>query len=524
MLIALIFFGYIFSGFAGFLLRKRGVRTAYIWILFVFISLILWLLVIIVPKDSFSPLIIGDWFRIGEKAVKLSFSLTSQNWILAVALLAFNLAYFSTGIARLNIKIDLQYWVTQLIFTAFSFLAILSADLWSLILLWTALDLLDFIFQRYIRKKNLEISYFRRLIFKIFGIMLLIWNISILSKTGTSLLLVDLKSSFPNFSLFLSAFLHSGIFPLDSESEKNSDEDAGKLLNSTFKIICFVVSFSLVLYLSTPEFPFLISILINLITYLLIFTAMTQWILKKDLEDSLNFLLIGVASFFVFLYLSNGSQFIAFWLAILIFSILWLFLYSHRGKKLTIFPIISTFLLTGLPFSLNAFGQRGFIGNDSFADIFILIGMQVLFLIGYIKSAFQENDEFIDLEVWYQASYLAGLFIMLLSVAAIVFSFFNSIENEINYWWMGVIAFALSLIGYLFAIRKNYFNSLSNNISGSKLTWLWELLKFEWVFNIMSFIESKASGTINGLSGLLEGEGGILWALVLLLLILTIIK
>jgi hypothetical protein len=199
-------------------------------------------------------------------------------------------------------------------------------------------------------------------------------------------------------------------------------------------------------------------------------------------------------------------------------------LFSHRGKKLTIFPIIITFFTTGLPFSLIAFGQRGFIGNNSFVDLFILIGMQALFLIGYLKYVFQKNDEFTNLEVWYQALYLAGLFFMLLSVVVIIFNSFFSIENEINFWWAGIITFALALIGYLLAVRKNFFNSLQQNVFSLRLTWLWKLLTFEWFFNITSFIEVNASSTINSLSGLLEGEGGILWALVLMLLILTMLK
>jgi hypothetical protein len=524
MLIALIFLTPLLSGLISYIFKKRGIRTAYIWMFLVFISLVLWPLILIIPKDNISPLIISNWFNISNRSINLRFSLTSQNWILAFSLLTYNLAFFLTGIARLNTKIDFPFWLIQIIFTAFSFLAILSADLWSLIIFWTALDLLDFISQKYILKKVLGTSYFRRLVFKIIGIMLLVWNISMISKTGTSLALADITNFVPNFSLFLSALLHSGIFPINIDSEKRSEEETGKLLNSFSKIISFTVSFSLIIYLPAPEMPLFVYIFTSLISYFFIFIAMIQWIFRKDLDDSLNYLLIGMASFFGYLYLSGASQFITFWLVILIISILWLFLFTHRGKQLLVFPIISTFFVSGLPLTINVLGPRGFNGNNSYIDVLILIGMNILFLVGYVKYAFQKNNKFMDLEVWYQTAYLSGLFLMLLSVALIIFNSFYSLENEIGSWWIGMTVLLLSATGYFFAVRKNFFDNLSQKDSRISFSVVWKFLTFDWVFETTSFIETKTSGAINSLSALLEGEGGILWALLLLLLFLTILK
>jgi hypothetical protein len=50
-----------------------------------------------------------------------------------------------------------------------------------------------------------------------------------------------------------------------------------------------------------------------------------------------------------------------------------------------------------------------------------------------------------------------------------------------------------------------------------------EFLSFQWFFNFVTFIENKGRGLINGFSGLMEGEGGILWALVFLVLIFSVL-
>ena len=490
----------------------------------VFISLILWLLLLVFPKDRISPLIISNWFRFGDTVISLRFAITSRNWILAISLLAFNLAFFLTGVARLNVKTDLQYWIFQLVLIALSFLAVLSADLWLVVLFWTALDLLDLVYHRTIRKEIGDIKYFRKIIFKFLGSMLLIWNIAVLSRIGVNPLLDGLVASTPNTSLFLAALLHSGIFPLNAESENSIEKESGKLLNSAFSVTNFVVSFSLVLNLHTPGLPFLLSFLISLISYFLIITSMIRWVLKKDFEESLKFLLIGEAGGFVFLYFSGNTQYLTYMLALNTLSVLWLALYTHRGKNLVVFPLINIFFASGLPISLIAFGPRGFIGNEFSVGLAVMIVMQVLFLLGYLKYAFEKNEKFNDMEVWYQAAYLAGLFLPLLSVTAIIFNSISSLVNEIQYWWVGVIVVTLALIGFFFIERKKIFDKSPQTLSEARLAWLWQALTFEGLFKTISFIENKARNFINGFSGLLEGEGGILWALVLLLLILTVLR
>ncbi|MDP2965569.1 MAG: hypothetical protein Q8N39_05955 [Pelolinea sp.] len=506
------------------MLKKQRVRTAYIWMLLVFISLILWLLILVIPKDRFAPLILSDWFRFGEINISLRFVLNSQNWILAISLFAFNLAFFLTGIARLDVRTDLQYWIIQLVLTAFSFLAVLSADLWSVVLLWTALDLLDLVYHRTIRKEIGGITYFRKIIFKFLGSMLLIWNIAVLSKSGVNPLLEGLVASTSNTPLFLAALLHSGIFPLNAESESSIEKESGKLLKSAFGVTNFVVSFSLVFSLSAPKTPFLLSFLISLLSYSLIIISMIRWVLEKDLEESLKFLLIGEAGGFVFLYFSGNTQYLSYMLALITLSVLWLALYTHRGKNLVIFPLINIFFASGLPISLIAFGPRGFIGNEFSVGLAVLIVAQVLFLLGYLKYAFEKNEKFNDLEVWYQAAYLAGLFLPLLSVAAVIVNSISSLANEIQYWSVGVIVVTLASIGYFYAGRIKIFNKSSQYLTEARLAWLWQSLTFEWLFKTLSFIENKARNFINGFSGLLEGEGGILWAVVLLLLILTLLR
>jgi hypothetical protein len=187
----------------------------------------------------------------------LRIALNSQNWILVLSLLAFNLSFFLTGIARLDVKNDLKSWIFHLLLVAFSFLALISADLWSVVLLWTILDLLELAFHYFILKEVNGKNFYRKFIFKSLGSILLIWNIAFLSKSGFNPLVNGIISSTPTTSIFIAALMHSGIFPLNRESKRIAEEKSPELLKTVFSVSSFVVSFSLITSLPMPVMFFI---------------------------------------------------------------------------------------------------------------------------------------------------------------------------------------------------------------------------------------------------------------------------
>ncbi len=99
----------------------------------------------------------------------------------------------------------------------------------------------------------------------------------------------------------------------------------------------------------------------------------------------------------------------------------------------------------------------------------------------------------------------------------------TSLADEFQYWWVGGITTIFASAFYIL-LRKEYKVLKEIQIfSETRSIWLWEILKFEWLFKAIRLIEENIEKIINGFSGLLEGEGGILWSLVLLLLLLTVL-
>lgn len=521
MLIAIIFFLLLVIILAGFIMGKRGVRTAYIWMLLTFVSFIAWLILIIVSQEKTTPLILSNWFEFGNSIVNLRFVLNSQTWILAISLLGFNLSFLLTSIARLNIKIDLINWLFQIALTMFSFMAVVAGDLWTVVLIWTLLDILDIVYHQIYNKEG--ISYFRKARIKFLGSILLIWNISVLSRTEINPLLNGFVS-ITDSTLFLSALLHSGIFPFESDSKIYSTTNSSKLLDLSFRVANFLISFAFIYNLPIPSISFLLLFIIKIVLYIVIFYSLIRWALNQNYENSLNFLLLGEAGIFSLLYISGGANYLIYSLAILPLSVLWLGLFSHSGKALMIFPVMSIFFISGLPLSINAYGPRAFIGPEFSINQLIIIFAKCLFLFGYLNQAFQKKEELISIEKWYQAIYLIGLFIPLVTIVGIITRSFNSIDDEIDLWWIGILVVASTLIGYGYLKRSNNFEKIiqSNLVQGNKF--LWKILNLGWLFDLAKIIETQIKSIVNGISKLLEGEGGILWAIVLLLLVFSVLR
>ena len=81
----------------------------------------------------------------------------------------------------------------------------------------------------------------------------------------------------------------------------------------------------------------------------------------------------------------------------------------------------------------------------------------------------------------------------------------------------------LGVIGYLFSEKIISQKKSEKSSPQTKSIYILRFLSFEWLFNTFSFLEGKVRGFVNGFSGLMEGEGGIMWALVMLVLIFSML-
>ena len=522
MWIQLLVFLLILAAVLAFFLQTRKIRTAYIWISITILSLLVWLVLIVVPPGRILPFNINNWYQIGNFSTVLTFSFNEVNWPLIFSLAAFNLAFFLSAVVRLDIRSDLRFWIIQLILTGLAMLAVLAGNLWTLLIMWTALDVTAFFYYYQVSKSAYTIQIFRVMIIKSIGSIFLVWFIAQSVQGGINPSLRDLPSS-ASLALFAAAFLHSGVLPISAKREKIQTE-SDRIIQVAYKTINFVVSFSLVPYLVQPGFSGLPLIITKIIALGVVLFSARLWAQSAAADTHENIFLFCLSGFFFIHFLSGLHSASAHLLLFALFSILWMTIYTHRAKTLFIFYGIFLFLISGLPFSIFSLGTRGLLVQGVGVEQIFLLAAFVLLLTGCGRRILIDQKDFHDLEPWFQAVYLSALFVFSFSQIIVVINQFTSLQDEMRMSWLGLGSSLASVILYLLIrhrrqpVRTAGVNLLEVTHGGIAI------FSMNWLFRITAFLRDKVGRLITAFSLLLEGEGGVLWALVFLILMISLIN
>lgn len=518
MEIQLIIFLLMGVALTAWFLKLRGVRTAYIWLAVLSICLLIWLIILFVPQEKTPIVDLNNWYQIGASSISLRFQITPSTFSIILLSLAYNLSFFFTAVARLNIRSDLKFWSVQLLQTVFFILAIAADNTWSLLLAWTMLDILGFLYQlRTSLEKNKD-EIFRKVIIKFIGSMLLVWNIANTARLNLDVSMDNL-AGVSRQGFFMAAFLHSGILPYTTRNQKVSLTK--RVIDNSFSVLNFVASFMLVMRISTPELtPFLIMFLKLFFYFFIIFFAY-QWMRNSSSDASLRSLLLMTGGIIAIFYLSNLIRPMYFLMVVMLFTVLFINLITHFSKNLVLFIAIMVFLISGLPLTIFSFGARGIFSAGINLDSIVLAIAYVFFISGILRLNFKKMENFDELEPWYQVSFLTGLFISFLTAALIVFRNLTSISEELNYWWMSLVMLGISLfLSFVFNRKSKSINS-NNGVLAIQNNSIFSL---NWLFKPLVELIRRIQTLINAFSEIIEGEGGVLWALVLLFLLLSMIN
>ena len=141
MVITSIIFLLLTASAVSLFLRYKGVRLAYLWMIFIFTTSIVWLLLFIIQPDEISPLVVKNWIKIGSTPVDLTLELNSTNWPISVSYFTILLSYLLTSIVRLRGNKSLYTWVEMTVLVISGWLVLLARDYWSILITWTLIDL-----------------------------------------------------------------------------------------------------------------------------------------------------------------------------------------------------------------------------------------------------------------------------------------------------------------------------------------------------------------------------------------------
>lgn len=468
-----------------------------------------------------------QWLGLGESAQYPYFLLDPISWPYAFALAGLSLAVILTASARLAYHTNPLAWAAGLAMAGGGLLAVTAADPLTLAVSWTALDVLELTaLLAAVRNRDLSQRVVLAFAARVLGTMVLIWAMLYSRSLGVDLNFTQIPSEV-GLVLLLAAGLRLGVLPLHLtlEWEIPMRRGMGVMLRSAAP----ASSLALLARLPAGLDPTWTPLLLTLATLAVLYTAFT-WLSAPDAVAGRPYWLIATAGLAVISVLRGQPAASVAWGLVMLLPGGLLFLHSARDRRTLVYPLLGALGLAGLPFTPAAAGWLG-LWSQPFqpASLLFLLAHMAL-LGGYLRHALLPGDRLAGLERWVQTVYPFGL--LMLVVTQWIAAWFSLPLSFSLATWIGLVSTllvlaALALSGWMRARREAagegqepaWQNILAGRVGG----WLGAIFRLDWLYRAGVFAYGLVRSLIGFLATILEGDGGVLWALVLLALLVSVL-
>jgi hypothetical protein len=501
------------------------------WLIATAASIISWLTVFIFRLRLPTTLTLFSWEEtdlnlIGEFSLLLDY----DSWPYALALITLTLAVVLTGAARTRYDSAPLSWAASMTITALGLLALQSGSSLTLMAAWVLVDLLELF---YLLRLEDAPQFNLRIIIS-FGIrltsILMVYLATIIGwQTAGHFDLSQIPQS-AGFLFLLAASLRLGVFPLNMPflQEPVLRRGAGNII----RLAPVASSLMLLARLPTGLIPEGLqnwTWLIFLFLALAALYAASRWLSAADEIEGRPFWIIAWAALATASVLNGQSGASLAWGMALLLPGSLLFLYYPRVQRMNFLLYFGLISLVGLPYTPLASGWIGLGDGISLWTILFVI-VHAMMLLGYINRVLQPGGEVGALESWARIVYPLGLIIIIQAILTLgLIGWPGSLTT--GAWWLPVTSNAL-VIGALILIRRlgispPYLQLPASSRLAGILDWITPRLepvfRLEWIYQAAWHVFSFFGRILHIFSTILEGEGGILWTTLLLVLLITLL-
>ncbi len=515
------------------ILILRWVRPAfsYTWLIAGLAALFSWAAVLILRLRLPQVALLAAWKPASFFASSPALAMDAISWPFAFALASLVFAVILTATARSQYQTNATAWAGSLMIGGLGLIGVLSANPLTLVIAWAAIDVAELVFLLgSVKTPALTQSAILAFAAQTGGIFLMVWAMLASRALG-----VDLKFAAPpegvGVYMLLAAGFRLGVLPLHLPYA--SEPPLRRGLGSLLRLAPLASSLMLLARLPGTIVPPGWS------GWLLGFTALAalygsvMWVTASDEIEGRPFWMIGLAALAVVSVIrGNPAGSIAWGIALLLSGGL-LFLYSARGRRLAFFWALGLWGVSGLPYSTAAGGWNPLLSGPEWGLNVIFVVAQFLFLAGYIRHALRQGDQLSQMERWVHVIYPIGL---LLIGFALVFSGIAGWKGSRTpgMWGAGLVVPALAVaVSLWLSLRRP--EALRSGQQTPLLSWVlpvlrWAgngittILRLDWLYRI-GWLAFRGIGQLVGIfTTIVEGDGGVLWALLLLTLILSLFR
>jgi len=501
------------------MLAIRLVRPGFVyhWLVAVIGALAAWPLTILIGRNIPESLNMINWQSGTLFPAGIGLELDQVSWPFAVSLVTLVLAVILTDAAR-AIEADWLNWAGSLLLTALGVLVVLAANPLTLLLTWTALDLVEL----GVLLSQVSATRVRRQVIIVIATRLL--GSGILIAAGIAAQMQGQVLSFAdipplsNFLLLLAAGLRLGVLPLHLPFLV--ELPLRRSLGTMLRLVPVAASVVLVVRVASAQEnatePFLLSTLMLTLVGLGSLLAGLSWLFADSEIEGRPAWILGTTSLAVASAIRGSSAASLSWGLATIFLGGLIFLASARDRRLS-WPLwIGLAGLSALPFTPTWNGT--FLFAAPYQPVLILLQVcQVFMFLGFARHSLRKGAPLSGVERWVWFIYPLGLLILPLVYFAYGWWSRPSLaEVPLAGWLVGPITIGLAIPGVWLSRREVW-------ISGRFLRSIRSIFSFSWVFNLANTAFHLVERFSRFVSDILEGEGGVLWALLWVMMLLTLI-
>ncbi|MFH1634386.1 MAG: hypothetical protein ABIG63_10315 [Chloroflexota bacterium] len=497
-------------------LNRLHPRPGYQWLLALGGALAAWVLVLFsrLQLPRIIPLI--EWKPETLFSTSPALLLDEYSWPYAVAVVTIPVAIFLTNIAR-GREIKPGAWAASLAMAGSGLLAVLAANPLTLLLAWAIIDLAETVtLLRQVTGSDQREQVVMATSVRVAGMLMLLVAMTKAQILGMTLTFSDIPPEVSGY-LLLAAGLRLGVLPPHKPFLEEQPLRRG--LGTMARLMPAAATLVLLTRVATVGAPQ------NWEPYLLAGAALAAlyssmaWVIAKDELDGRPFWILGVAalSFAAAVRVQPAAS--TAWGLSLLFSGSLLFLFSTRNRPLLALPILGLLGFLALPFSPTWSGLVLHSGLGVFFRLIFILA-HALLILGYIRHAIQVDSDQDAVERWVWVIYPVGLAILPLTHFGVVWLSGGMTRPEAAItsiaWWGGAVT--LGLAAALMALFRR--NLVPSDRVASVLR---DVFSLTWFYRSFWWLYRSLSTVIANIALILEGEGGILWAVLILSLLVTLI-
>lgn len=438
-------------------------------------------------------------------------------WAFAISLTTLCFSIVITAAVRSDFPNPLS-WVGTLILTSFGVLAVVADNPLTLVLIWAAIDLVELITQmRFVEDPKLSERVVIAFASRAAGILILLWAdmVSVANGQVLDFLVAPAASAQAGLYLVIAAGIRIGVLPLHlpypSEASLRRGFGTGLRMVSAASSLILLARIP-ASSLTSPSTPYLWILVSIAAVY-----GGWMWLRAPDELNGRPYWLIGMGSLAIAAALGANPIGAAAWGCALILSGGVLFLSSEQNKWLTRALLIGALGISALPFSLSAAGWNSG-GLNFWIALPFLLASHAMLMAGFIRhsqrTVTRVSNE--DQPIWARNVYPIGIFLLLLMVILLgLFGWDGTLQ--FGNWIMGLIASILT-VGLLWLTpRLRILNPVRAHwVRPASVSWL------DWGYQALWGIYRQLGRLSNAFTNMLEGESGIMWTLLFLVLFISL--